>query len=89
MIRAYFDRKGEEGKKITEKGVLYGSGLIAGEGLIGILLAVFVIIPLSNGKSLLATLNMGGMLGNIGGIVFFALLLASIVFFTRNKKKAN
>ena len=89
LIRAYFDRKGEEGKKITEKGVLYGSGLIAGEGLIGILLAVFAIIPLSNGKSLLATLNMGGMLGNIGGIVFFALLLASIVFFTRNKKKAN
>ena len=89
LIRAYFDRKGEEGKKITEKGVLYGSGLIAGEGLIGILLAVFAIIPLSNGKSLLPTLNMGGMLGNIGGIVFFALLLASIVFFTRNKKKAN
>ena len=89
LLRAFFDRKGDEGKEITEKGILYGSGLIAGEGLIGILLAVFAIVPLSNGKSLLETLSLGGVLGNIGGVVFFALLLASIVFFTRNKKKSN
>lgn len=89
LLRAFFDRKGDEGKEITEKGILYGSGLIAGEGLIGILLAIFAIVPLSNGKSLLETLSLGGVLGNIGGVVFFALLLASIVFFTRNKKKSN
>ena len=87
LIRHFFDKKGEEGKKITEKGILYGSGLIAGEGLIGILLAVFAVIPVADGKSLLQSINLGGMLGNIGGVVFFALLLASIVFFTRNKKK--
>ena len=62
--------------------------LLAGEGLIGILLAVFAIIPLANGKSLLKAINMGGVLGNVGGLIFFALLLASIVFFTRNKKNA-
>ncbi|WP_407425393.1 OPT family oligopeptide transporter [Treponema sp.] len=89
LLRAFFDRKGEEGKAITEKGVLYGSGLIAGEGLIGILLAIFAVVPLSNGKSLLETLNLGNILGNAGGLIFFVLLLASIVFFTRNKKKAN
>ena len=33
LLRAFFDRKGEEGNKITEKGILYGSGMIAGEGL--------------------------------------------------------
>jgi len=88
-LRFFFDKKGEEGKTVTEKGVLYGSGLIAGEGLIGILLAVFAIIPLSNGKSLLQAINFGGILGNAGGVIFFALLLASIIFFTRNKKKSN
>lgn len=87
LIRNFFDKKGDEGKSVTEKGVLYGSGLIAGEGLIGILLAVFAVIPVANGKSLLSAINMGGKLGNIGGVVFFILLLASIVLFTRNKKK--
>ncbi len=88
LLRAFFDRKGEEGKTITDRGILYSSGLIAGEGLIGILLAVFAVIPMSNGKSLLQTINMGSILGNAGGLIFFVLLLASFVFFTRNKKNA-
>ena len=87
LLRALFDRKGEEGNKITEKGILYGSGMIAGEGLIGILLALFAIIPLSNGKSLLDTIDLGGKLGNFGGLAFFILLLASFVFFTTKKNK--
>ncbi len=87
LLRAFFDRKGEEGNKITEKGILYGSGMIAGEGLIGILLALFAIIPLSNGKSLLDTIDLGGVLGNFGGLAFFILLLASFVFFTTKKNK--
>ena len=87
LLRAFFDRKGEEGNKITEKGILYGSGMIAGEGLIGILLALFAIIPLSNGKSLLEAIDLGGVLGNFGGLAFFILLLASFVWFTARKKK--
>jgi len=61
--------------------------MIAGEGLIGILLALFAVIPLSNGKSLLDTINLGGILGNFGGLTFFILLLASFVWFTARKKK--
>lgn len=87
LLRAFFDRKGEAGNAITEKGILYGSGMIAGEGLIGILLALFAIIPLSNGKSLLDTINLGGVLGNFGGLAFFILLLGSFVFFTTKKNK--
>jgi putative OPT family oligopeptide transporter len=87
LLRAFFDRKGEEGAKITEKGILYGSSMIAGEGLIGILLALFAVIPLANGKSLLDTINLGGKLGNFGGLAFFILLLASFVLFTTKKNK--
>ena len=87
LLREFFDRKGEAGSAITEKGILYGSGMIAGEGLIGILLAIFAVIPLANGKSLLDTIDLGGVLGNFGGLVFFILLLASFVWFTARKNK--
>ena len=87
LLRAFFDRKGEEGAKITEKGILYGSGMIAGEGLIGILLALFAVIPLANGKSLLEAIDLGGKFGNFGGLAFFILLLGSFVFFTTKKNK--
>ncbi len=89
LLRSFFARKkGEEGTKIIERGVLYCSGLIAGEGLIGILLAVFAIIPLASGKTLLKAINLGGITGNTGGVIFFLLLIASIIFFTKNKKNA-
>lgn len=70
LIRNFFDKKGEDGKAITEKGILYTSGLIAGEGLIGVLLAIFALIRLSNGKTLLKTINMGNVLGMPGSVVF-------------------
>ena len=49
LVRLYFDKKKgiteEERKTKVNQGILYSSGLIAGEGLVGILLAVFAIIP--------------------------------------------
>lgn len=87
LLRAYFDKKGEKGSEAAENGILFGSGLIAGEGLVGILLAVFAVIPLSNGKNLLSAMNLGGILGNAGGIVFFAILLALYFLFANKKLK--
>lgn len=92
-------RKGEEQKEAVENGVLYSSGLIAGEGIVGILLAVFAIIQLPGGKSLGDAI--GGFLpglipaleianvGNIIGILVFALLTLSLwKFCVRKSKKA-
>ena len=64
--------------------------MIAGEGLIGILLAVFAVIPVSKKENLSDIINLGGILGNIGGTIFFVIILASIIFFAthRGKKKA-
>jgi hypothetical protein len=49
LVRLYVDKKKgiteEERKAKVNQGILYSSGLIAGEGLVGILLAVFAIIP--------------------------------------------
>lgn len=93
-IRSFFEKKKmsseEERKEKVENGILYSSGLIAGEGLIGILLAVFAIIPLKGG-SLADAINLkerfGIDLGNFGGLVFFALLCATLVLFVNKKKK--
>ena len=92
LIRLYFESKKTdsetEKKQSIENGVLYSSGLIAGEGLVGILLAVFAIIPMGEGTlgDFLGTC-LGIDLGNIGGLVFFAVLCATLVFFIKKKPK--
>ncbi len=77
-------------KKAVETGILYASGLIAGEGLVGILLAVLAVITIK-GTTVAEYVNISSKvsLGNIGGLVFFALILASILFYSLkyNKKK--
>lgn len=94
LIRLFFEKrkmKNEEERKSTvEKGVLYSSGLIAGEGLIGILLAVFAIIPAGDG-SLGNAIDLSGKinLGNIGGLVFFAVLLATLIWSVAGRKKSS
>ena len=97
VIRYFFDKKKkvsseEERKEKVENGVLYSSGLIAGEGLVGILLAVFAIIPWKDG-SLGDAINLeerfGIDLGNIGGLVFFALLCITLILFINKKKKVK
>ena len=57
--------------------------MIAGEGVVGILLAVFAVLNINTDIS--GIIN----LGNIGGLVFFALLLLTIIFFCNKGKKAT
>ena len=95
LLRWFFENKKackteNERKDIIDRGVLYSSAMIAGEGLIGILLAVFAVIPVSKKENLSDIINLGGILGNIGGTIFFVIILASMIFFAthRGKKKA-
>lgn len=95
LVRLYFEnKKGEREdvrKRKVEKGVLYSSGLIAGEGLVGILLAVFAIIKVNKDNTLGDIINLSETinLGNLGGLAIFALLTASlwyVVVSSKNKK---
>ena len=66
--------------------------MIAGEGIVGILLAVCAVIKFTNGKTVADYLNISGYLslGNIGGLVFFALLLLTLLKVTIwNRKIRN
>ena len=97
LIRWFFERK-KENKEGIDRGVLYASGLIAGEGLVGILLAVFAIIPKGEGSfgdflGGLLPFNLGSLLGfnlgNWGGLIVFALLSATLVYVITGKKKSK
>jgi putative OPT family oligopeptide transporter len=72
-----------EKESCIQSGILYASGLIAGEGVVGILLAVFAVLGISLDIS--AVIN----LGNIGGLVAFALVLGSILFFCNKGKQSS
>lgn len=77
LIRLWSDNKNIDNKT----GILYSSGMIAGEGLIGILLAIFAVIPIGS-KSLGNIINISESfsLGNIGGFIVFILLVVSLIY---------
>ncbi len=85
LIREYFERKKAD-KETIDKGVLYCSGLIAGEGIVGILIAVLALITV-NGTALTDVISLNGITGNFGSIVFFVVLCASVVYFSVKKSK--
>lgn len=89
--------KAEEREGQLEKGILFSSGMIAGEGLIGILLAILAIIPTGKVDADGLSISVGQVIdfsgkfstGNIGGLVFFALLIGSFLFFIYKKHKPS
>lgn len=86
LLRLYLEKrkfKSETAQNdAIQSGVLYTSGLIAGEGVVGILLAVLAVVKLKSGQTLAEVVDLSGTvnLGNIGGLVFFAALLGTILW---------
>lgn len=83
-------KSGEQKESATSNGVLCCSGMIAGEGLIGILLAVFAVVKV-NGRSLAEYIDLSGSvnLGQIGALVVLALVILTILKFTIWNKKVD
>lgn len=76
LIRYFLDKK--EGYKIN-RGILYCSGMIAGEGLAGIFLAVLAVIGID--------IALPVSLGAVGSIAAYGLILFSLLWFSLRKKK--
>jgi putative OPT family oligopeptide transporter len=99
LLRWYLEKRKYASEKekdnVVQSGVLYSSGLIAGEGIVGILLAVLAVIPMglnAEGKTLYLSdkINISEMfsIGNIGGLICFAVILFTIYLFaTKDSKK--
>ncbi len=94
LIRLAFDKmkkNKEEKEAITNDGILFCSGMIAGEGLVGIILAILAITGIDKIFNL-SELVKGAVpefVYNIGGIVLFAIIILTLLKFTVWKKRSK
>ncbi len=80
-------RKDSEAKKESiNRGILFSSGMIAGEGLVGILLALFAIFGLDQKIDLSSKLGLPTWASNMGSLVLFGIIIATLVLFSVKKK---
>lgn len=92
IIRLVFDKmKREKAEKdaIINDGVLFCSGMIAGEGLVGILLAVLAVFGLDKKIDLCEALGISPLVSNIGGLAMFAIIILCVLKFTVWRKRSN
>ncbi len=89
VIRWFVDKK--KGKNKDKKnddagsGILFCSGMIAGEGLVGILLAILAVIGVADKMDLSGSANTG----IIGGLVLMAVMIFFVTKFAMAKKEAG
>ena len=90
LVRLYFDRMKKVDKKekdqLISDGMLYCSGMIAGEGLVGILLALLAVFGLDKALDLSSKLNLPSFVLDFGSLILFALVILSLLKFTIWKK---
>ena len=88
IIKWFVDKKNQEKEENKEanSGILFCSGLIAGEGLMGILLAILAVVNVAGVIDLSAIVNTG----IIGGIVLLVIMMFCIMRFAmQGKGKAS
>jgi len=89
IVRMFVDGRKNVDAKTKEAqatdGTLYCAGMIAGEGLVGILLAILAVVNVSGVFDLSGRIS----LGNAGGVILMLLMVLSLLKFSIwNKKKA-
>ena len=90
IIRLFFDKMKKEEKEkedIITDGILYCSGMIAGEGLVGILLAVLAVVGVDSALDISGLLNLPSAVSNIASLVVFGLMILCLLKFTIWKKR--
>ena len=74
LVRLFMDKRNvseKEKKASVDHGILFTSGLIAGEGLMGVILAIFAVAKLNK----IIDLSKKFSIGEIGSLIVFILLL--------------
>ena len=84
IVRAFVEKKkglsDKQRKTAVDRGILYTSGMIAGEGLVGVLLAIFAVFKLD--------LNLGFSIGQLGAIAAFIIVVVGSLLKTTVYSKA-
>ena len=90
LIRLFLDKlkKDEETKKnIVNDGILFCSGMIAGEGLVGILLAILAVFGVNSAIDLSAKIGIPTGVANAGGLILFGIIILTVLKFSLWKKR--
>ena len=82
-------RPEDEKKAIQNDGILFCSGMIAGEGLVGILLALLAVFGVDKIVDLSGVLGLPQVVSNIGGLVLFAVIILTVLKFSLWKKRES
>ena len=81
IIRWFVDKKSKKANNEAGSGILFCSGMIAGEGLVGILLAILAVVGVDSKIDFSGSIN----LGTIGGIVLLVAMIVCVKIFAKNK----
>ena len=90
LVRLALEKLKKNNKdEIVNDGILFSSGMIAGEGLVGIALALFAIFGID--KVIDLSGNIPPVVSELGGLALFAIIILTLLKFTVWKKrdKAN
>ncbi len=91
LIRLALDKikgkKAEHKEEIVNDGILFCSGMIAGEGLVGIVLALLAVFGVDKALNLSAKLGIPSAVSDLGGLLLFALIILTVLKFTIWKKR--
>ncbi len=93
LIRLAMDKliKNEDKKKKSvDNGILFCSGMIAGEGIVGIILALLAIFGVDKVLNLSETLKLSSTFMSVGGVVLLGIIILTFIAFTvPSKRKSN
>ena len=90
LVRLALDklkRSKEEKEAIVNDGVLFCSGMIAGEGLMGIVLALLAVFGLNSVIDLSGKLAIPAIVSNLGGLALFAIIILTLLKFSLWQKR--
>ncbi len=87
VLRYFFEKSKKNSTEKVNGGILYCSGMIAGEGLVGILLALLAVFGVADKIDISGILGLSEPIAAIGSIVVLGLIIVSIIRFSMPKKK--
>jgi putative OPT family oligopeptide transporter len=90
LIRLFTDRSKKpekEKKEIVSDGILFCSGMIAGEGLVGIVLAILAVFGLDQVIDISGSLGLSSGASAVGSLLVFALIILSVLKFSLWRKR--
>ncbi len=86
IVRFFVEKVKEDKEKKVNNGILFCSGMIAGEGIVGIVLAILAVFGIDKVFDISGILNLSPAVSSVGSVVLFALIILSVLKFSVWKK---